>query len=154
MSIRSPLYALALLTGILALPGLFGAGRTSAQAQPAATVQPAQAEITPERPPLEAVFACYRRAHDDTRLDGSAIADLCDGSAGAGPVDCYVAAHGRTGLSDADAIALCRCASSNEPVACFEYGRRTTTLDDGRILSLCAPAERFDLDQACMPPRR
>lgn len=112
-------------------------------------VVPVQAEV-----PLGAVFSCYRRAYDDTRLDAGSIAGLCQGAVGAGPVDCYLRAHQQTFLSDEDAIALCRCTTSVAPADCFLYGRQTTPLGTEQILPLCAPVERFRLDETCTPPRR
>ncbi|MFT3766474.1 MAG: hypothetical protein QM820_13315 [Minicystis sp.] len=146
MLIWTPMFVLTLLNGLAAEPSFSGVPRVRriADALPAV---PAQA-------PLEAVFSCYRRAHDDTRLDGRSIAALCQGAADAGPADCYIRAHRQTFLADEDAIALCRCAASIAPVDCFQTGRGSTTLDTDRILPLCAPVERFQLDETCTPPRR
>jgi hypothetical protein len=137
MTFRAPLLALALLTGIGGLDRAVAATR------------PVQ-----EQAPLAAVFACYRRAYDGTRLDGTSIARLCQGASDASPADCFIAAHAGTRLADADAIALCRCAPSTEPVQCFSSGEAITLLDRTRVLTLCSPEQRFQLDAECRAPSR
>jgi hypothetical protein len=141
MLIRTPILALALLTGFTAEPSFDRVPRVRRLAD---AVQPAQAEAQ-----LGAVFTCYRRAHDDTGLGEGSIVSLCRGAPNTGPVDCYIRAHQQTSLADEDAIALCRCTTSAAPVDCFQYGRQTTALDTEQILRLCAPVERFQLDETC-----
>jgi hypothetical protein len=103
--------------------------------------------------PLGAVFACYREARDQTRLENASITELCEGASDASPVACFNDARTRTFLSTPDVISLCRCATSTAPVECFVEGDHTTTLARDEILALCTPSTRLRLAPDCSPMR-
>jgi len=74
---------------------------------------------------------------------------LCLGTEGLEPITCYRKALDETPLEGAEAVDLCRCAISAEPVQCFKDALRARPDDRPRALRQCSPIAAENLTADC-----